>query len=159
MKDVRLNLLAIIFTPIVLFAQGITSDNYIAALKEYDEIIAMRGHDYLEAYLNRGLTHKMLGDFEGAIQDLNQVIEVDATDPEAYKNRGNIYMLYGYHFHAMKDYTKAINLDKTYAEAYHNRGLAQFLVYSRSAGCFDLEQAAKYGLKDAEEKLKYFCVE
>ena len=129
------------------------------AIKQYDEIIETSGSDYLEAYLNRGLLRKMSGDFSGAVEDLNQVIKADPTNAEAFKNRGNLFLLYGYHLHAIADYTEAINLDEAYAEAYFNRGLAQFLVYDKASGCYDLEQATKYGYERAIEKQKYFCVE
>jgi tetratricopeptide (TPR) repeat protein len=130
-----------------------------AAIREYDEIIAMRGGDYLEAYLNRGLTRKMTGDFSGALEDLNRVIESDLSNPEVYKNRGNLYLLYGYSVQAVHDYTKAIHLDENYAEAYFNRGLAQFLLHDKASGCYDLEQAATLGFERAVEKQQYFCVE
>ena len=130
-----------------------------AAIKEYDEIIAMRGGDYLEAYLNRGLTRKMTGDFMGALEDLNIVLENDPANPEAFTNRGNLYLLYGYNRLAILDYTEAIRLNPDYAEAYFNRGLAQFLIYDKASGCFDLEKAVDLGFQRAAEKRKYFCVE
>lgn len=129
------------------------------AIQEYDEIIAMRGGDYLEAYLNRGLTRKMTGDFSGALEDLNRVIQADMTNAQAYKNRGNLYLLYGYSVQAVHDYSKAIALNAEYAEAYFNRGLAQFLLHDKASGCFDMEQAATLGFERAIEKQKYFCVE
>ncbi|MFT4760189.1 MAG: tetratricopeptide (TPR) repeat protein, partial [Saprospiraceae bacterium] len=130
-----------------------------AAIREYDEIIEMRGGNYLEAYLNRGLLRKMTGNFSGALEDLNRVIKAAPTNAEIYKNRGNLFLLYGYHIHAIADYTKAIDLEGEYAEAYFNRGLAQFLIYDKASGCYDLEQAEKYGYKRAIEKKKYFCVD
>jgi tetratricopeptide (TPR) repeat protein len=119
----------------------------------------MRGGNYLEAYLNRGLLRKMTGNFSGALEDLNRVIKAAPTNAEIYKNRGNLFLLYGYHIHAIADYTKAIDLEGEYAEAYFNRGLAQFLIYDKASGCYDLEQAEKYGYKRAIEKKKYFCVD
>ena len=130
-----------------------------AAIKEYDEIIEMRGGDYLEAYLNRGLTRKMTGDFSGALEDLTRVIRLDPTNPEVYKNRANLYLLYGYAVQAVHDYTNAIDLDAEYAEAYFNRGLAQFLLHDKASGCYDLDKAATLGYERAVEKQKYFCVE
>ena len=130
-----------------------------AAIREYDEIIAMRGNDYMEAYLNRGLTRKMTGDFSGALEDLNRVIQSDVTNPEAYKNRGNLSLLYGYAVQAVHDFSKAIDLNPEYAEAYFNRGLAQFLLYDKASGCYDLQQAAELGFERAVEMQKYFCVE
>ena len=127
------------------------------ALKDYDSIIEIKGEDYLEAYVNRGLTKKMLADMGGALADLNFVIDEFPQNAELRKNRGNIYLLLGLPRKAIDDYTAAINLDSDYSEVYFNRALAHYQLFDKISGCFDLQESISKGYNKAEEVLRYLC--
>jgi tetratricopeptide (TPR) repeat protein len=129
------------------------------ALADYNTVIALKGEQYMEAFLNRGLTKKMLGDYGGAMSDLNKAIEEFPDNSELIKNRGNVHMLFGFPLKAIDDYTKAIQLDGAYAEAYYNRALAHLQNYDRISGCYDMEKSAMLGFEKAQEMLPYFCGE
>ncbi len=133
--------------------------NKESALDDYNSIIEINGDTYMEAFLNRGLTKKMLGDFGGALADLNQAIEEFPNNAELRKNRGNLQLLYGLTRKAIDDYTKAIQLNNDYAEAYYNRGLAFLLFYDKISACADLTKSADLGYEAAEETKRYFCTE
>lgn len=128
-----------------------------SALEDYNTIIDLKGNTYMEAFLNRGLTRKMLGDYGGALSDLNKALKEYPDNPELLKNRGNIQMLFGLHRKAIDDYTVAIQQDATYAEAYYNRALAHFLIFDTISGCADLEKSAELGFENAVEAQIYFC--
>jgi tetratricopeptide (TPR) repeat protein len=129
------------------------------ALNDYNAIIKMKGDTYMEAFLNRGLTKKMLGDYGGALADLNQAIEEFPNNAELHKNRGNLQLLFGLHRKAIDDYTRAISLDENYAEAYYNRALAFFLIYDKISGCMDLDKSIDLGYEIATKTRSYFCTE
>jgi len=129
------------------------------AIDDYNTIIKMKGDTYMEAFSNRGLTKKMLGDYGGALADLNQAIEEFPRNAELRKNRGNIHLLFGLHRKAIDDYTQAINLDENYAEAYYNRALAFFLIYDKISGCVDLGKSISLGYETAIKTRDYFCTE
>lgn len=129
------------------------------ALDDYNTIIKMRGDTYMEAISNRGLTKKMLGDFGGALADLNQAIEEFPQNSELRKNRGNLQLLFGLHRKAIDDYTQAIALDENYAEAHYNRALAFFLIYDKISGCADLDKSIDLGYEIATRTRDYFCTE
>ena len=129
------------------------------ALDDYNTIIKMKGDTYMEAFSNRGLTKKMLGDYGGAIADLNQAIEEFPQNTELRKNRGNLNLLFGLHRKAIDDYTQAIALDENYAEAYYNRALAFFLIYDKISGCADLDKSIDLGYETAVKTRDYFCTE
>lgn len=113
---------------------------------------------YLQAYLDRGLTRKMLGDFGGALADINLVIEMEGATPELLKTRGNIYLIYGLYNKALLDFTQAIQQDETLAEAWFNRGIAHLLNGDPVSACSDLRKSADLGYAKAREKQQYFCV-
>ncbi len=129
------------------------------ALDDYNTIVGMRGNTYMEAFLNRGLTKKILGDYGGALADLNKAIDEFPYNAELRKNRGNLHLLFGLNRKAIDDYTHAIKLNEGFAEAYYNRALAFFLLYDKISGCADLDRSANLGYELANEAKVYFCNE
>ncbi len=127
------------------------------ALEDYQKVTDMQAETQPEIILNRGLTKKMLGDYEGAWFDLNQAIEELPDDPILFKNRGNLNLLTGLPLNAIDDYTRAIQLDGDYAEAYYNRAICHFQLYDKISGCADLEKAAELGFEKANEIARYMC--
>ena len=61
------------------------------------------------------------GDYDKALADFNQAIQLDPTYVFAYNNCGNVYLHKGDYDKAIADYDKAIQLDPKYAGAYDNR--------------------------------------
>ena len=128
------------------------------ALEDYDMILKLEGKNYMEALVNRGLTKKMMGDFRGAISDLDKAVEEYPDQPELRKNRGNLHLLLGLTRKSIDDYTKAIQLNGNYAEAYYNRAIAFFVLYDKISACADLEKSLELGYAPAAEMKKYFCI-
>jgi tetratricopeptide (TPR) repeat protein len=129
------------------------------ALSDYNTIIKMKGDTYMEAFSNRGLTKKAIGDYGGALADLNQAIEEFPQNAELFKNRGNLQFLFGLHRKAIDDYTQAIALDNNYAEAYYNRALAFIVIYDKISGCMNLDKSIELGYEIASKTKSYFCTE
>ncbi len=130
---------------------------YDKAIQDYSKIIDLEIAFYTQAFLNRGLTKKMAGDYTGALNDLNHAAYEFPFNAEVRKSRGNLQLLLGYPRKAMDEYTKAIELKDDYAEAYHNRAITNFLLYNKISGCADLNVSAELGYEPAIEARKYFC--
>ncbi len=128
-----------------------------AAIEDYNAVIDLQGSAYMEAFLNRGLTKKMLGDFTGALADLDQVIDEFPDNADLRKNRGNLYLLFGMPQRAIEDYSKAIQLDDEHAEAYYNRAIAFLTIYDKVSACADLDRSIELGHDMAEEIKTYSC--
>jgi tetratricopeptide (TPR) repeat protein len=75
------------------------------------------------AYWDRGDAYQSVGDFDRAISDFTQAIELDPKYALAYDRRGQAY--YGKHEYdrAMADFEKEIKLNPEYGPSYNNRGL------------------------------------
>jgi tetratricopeptide (TPR) repeat protein len=67
------------------------------------------------------------GQYEQAILEYNNALELNPQYVEAYVNRGNAYEAMGVHKDAIRDYNRAIELDPNYSGAYMNKGV----VYAR----------------------------
>lgn len=129
------------------------------ALADYETLADLQAETQAEVILNRGLTKKMMGDYEGAWFDVNQAIEELPSDPTLFKNRANLNLLTGVPLKAIDDYTRAIELDNEYAEAYFNRAICHLQRYDKISACADLEKSAELGFEKANELIGYFCTQ
>ncbi len=68
------------------------------------------------------------GNYQGAIADLNQSIDLNPQNAFAYNSRGNAHFELRQYEDAIAQYNQAIALNPDYAEAYFNRGLAHQLM-------------------------------
>lgn len=82
------------------------------------------GHTAAADYLQQGITNLEAGNYEQAITDFSQAIELQPDLAEAYNNRGIAYAGSGDLQQAIADYSKAIELQPGFAEAHYNRGNA-----------------------------------
>lgn len=76
------------------------------------------------AFNNRGVAHKMEGEYEQALQDYDEAIRLLPNSATHYNNRGIIYRLKHDYDRAIADYDEAIWLNSDYPAAFYNRALA-----------------------------------
>lgn len=84
-------------------------------------------HHYLhdaKAYNKRGLAHVSTRNYEQAIINYNQAIELDPQYAEAYNNRSTAHLLMGNYAQAVTDCSRALNYASDFVVAYVNRGIA-----------------------------------
>ena len=87
------------------------------------------GHEPLEklatAFDNRGVAYRLKGEYDRALQDYQQALQLNPSNANAYNNRGIIYRIKGEYGRAIADYDEAIWLRKgDFPAAYYNRALA-----------------------------------
>ena len=75
-----------------------------------------------EVYHHRGYAYMLVGEFDKAIEDFNETIELNPKHPVAYVNRGLAYHLLGEFDKAIVDFSKAIELNPKDLIAYLSRG-------------------------------------
>ena len=80
--------------------------------------------DWSTTYFYRGRAYYNEGDYDRAIADFDQAIQLQPDDAAAYNNRGLAYAHKGDYDRAIADYDQAIQLQPDLAEAYSNRGNA-----------------------------------
>ena len=84
------------------------------------ELIEKLNPTFDDAYSIRGSAYQRNGQFDQAISDFSQAIEINPNDAMLYYNRGNAYSEKGLHNQAISDYEKAIELNQEFAIAYIN---------------------------------------
>jgi tetratricopeptide (TPR) repeat protein len=97
--------------------------DYVKAKAEYDTAIALKP-DFNEAYNNRGMIVRLLGDLDSALNDLNEAIRLNPDVAENYCNRSIIFTDLKRHEDALADAQRALDLAPELAAAYNNRGVA-----------------------------------
>ena len=92
-----------------------------AAIAELDQILAKEG-DW-NAYCERGICYRLLGNFGQAIADFTAAIEEDPRYAFPYYSRGWCYELTGRNDLALEDYNLGIDIDPDYPYIFLERGL------------------------------------
>lgn len=77
------------------------------------------------AFYNRGNAYYDLGDFDRAILNFSQALQLN-TDADVYYNQGNAYANLQRHDQAIQNYSWAIQLKPDYHYAYYNRANSYF---------------------------------
>ena len=102
-----------------------------------------------EAYNNRGLSKKKIGDYEGALLDYDKSIEINPDNSYAYYNRANLKRIHlGDFYGAIFDYNKVIEIDPNNSKAYKLidiRGSLKIRIGDAKGGCTDYKRAALLG--------------
>jgi tetratricopeptide (TPR) repeat protein len=76
------------------------------------------------AHNNRGVAYKVKGEYDLALKDYDQAIQLNPNSASHYNNRGIIYRLKHDYDRAISDYDEAIWLKSDYVAAFYNRALA-----------------------------------
>jgi lipoprotein NlpI len=76
------------------------------------------------AFSDRGIAYARKGQYDRAIEDLDQAIRLNPNYAAAFNNRGSAYSAKGDLDRAIADYREAIRLDPKIAAAFNNRGFA-----------------------------------
>jgi len=103
-------------------------DDNDKAITDYDEAIKLN-HNDIDAYKYRGLAYFKKCDYDQAIADFTQIIEIKTSDDimnTAYYNRGTIYLIKGRNDLAINDFNIIIEHNQNDIYALYNRGVAYY---------------------------------
>jgi len=137
--------------------------DYQAAIKYYSKAIEIKSvseswwYQPHWPYAKRGFVKSELGDYYGAISDLNQAIEFDPNDAGAYEYRGEYKCDLKDYQGAITDFTKAIEFDPNNADFYYNRGIAKYNSGDTQGACLDWSKAGELGYSKAYDVIRTNC--
>ncbi len=104
--------------------------DHLARATDFTDAVAFYP-EYAAAWLQRSISRRILGDFEGAIADAAEAIRLQPKDATAYSTRGIAHYLHGSNAAAIDDYTTALRWQPWEAATLLNRGDAH-----RAGGAF-----------------------
>lgn len=96
-----------------------------------------------DACYNRGMIRCHQGEYEAAIKDFDQAIEINSNWAEAFYNRGLAYGKLAEYHKAIEDYTKALEINSDWADVYNNRGNAYYKLGDYEKAIADYDAAIK----------------
>jgi tetratricopeptide (TPR) repeat protein len=114
------------------------NDNYTESIKNLTVAVNAAPNKF-EPYFYRGLAKYSLGDYNGAIADLNKSISINAYFSYSYLYRGLCKQRQKRFHEALKDYGYAIHRGPNNPDIYVNRGAAklQLKLYQSAISDFD----------------------
>ena len=105
--------------------------------------------DQSTVHFYRGTAYYSKDDYDHAIADYDQAIQLQPDNAKAYNNRGLAYAYKGDYDRAIADYDRAIQLRPDHAKAYNNRGLAYYDKGDYDRAIADYTQAIQVRPDDA----------
>jgi len=114
------------------------NDHYTESIKNLSIAIHAAPNKF-EPYFYRGLAKYSLGDFNGAITDLNKSISINSYFSYSYLYRGLCKQRQKHYHAALKDYAAAIHRGPNNPDIFINRGAAklQLKLYQSAIADFD----------------------
>jgi lipoprotein NlpI len=100
------------------------------------------------AYMRRGIAYDNEGEFDRAISDYKEALDLNPQKAQVYYNRANTYWRKGDNSHAIADFTEAIQIDPKFAAPYRGRGLALLFSGNAAKALTDMNQASTLDPKD-----------
>lgn len=88
-----------------------------------DCVILVIDEDYVPAYMTRAEIQIRRENYEAAIEDYSEAIDLDSSVIAAYNNRGIAYAARRDYEEAAADFDRVIELDEDYVPAYNNRAV------------------------------------
>ena len=89
------------------------------------------------------------GNYQGAISEYSQAIELNSGNAIAYRNRGTSYANLKKYAHSAEDFTKVIELEPSNASGYIGRGAAYIYLTKYNSAISDLTKAIELNPNDS----------
>jgi tetratricopeptide (TPR) repeat protein len=98
---------------------------------------------FIDSFYHRGMDKARRGDFQGAITDFNQFLQLNPNGIKAYYRRGVARRELGDNMGALADFDIYLRVNSNDPEAYYNRGLLRFELGDNYGAMADYTQAMK----------------
>ena len=106
------------------------------------------------AWNNRCWNRAILGELDGALEDCNSALAINADDPYVLDSRGFVYLKMKYVNRSVADYRAALAIDSTQPTSLYGLGLAEQLRGDQAAA-EHLSAAKKIQPNIAEQFVKW----
>jgi tetratricopeptide (TPR) repeat protein len=101
-------------------------------------------HDLASTYVNRGVLHLAMGEYDDALKDFNSAIGIEPRLGEAFVNRGAALIGQGHDAAGIAEIDRGLALNPSEPEkAYFNRALAKERLNDLKGAYYDYKRAAE----------------
>ncbi|WP_319420657.1 tetratricopeptide repeat protein [Pleurocapsa sp. FMAR1] len=114
--------------------------------QERTSFLQTKAETQAKDYIDRGLAHHNLNEYQEAIDDYTQAIYLNPDDFTSYFKRADIYYYLKEYRQAINDYSQVILLKRSNESVYHNRGKAYYYLEEYQEAIDDYTQAIHINL-------------
>ncbi len=136
-------------------------EKYVKAIDDFDQAIQLNmPPEYIfKVYLNRGMAHFFLADFELAEADFDEVLKIYPKSTAAYHGKGMVkYELQEYD-EAVLQFQKALKLDEKNPITHFNLAMTYFRLEQMENACYHFNRSCTLGHRNACRLLMMECSE
>lgn len=127
------------------------------ALADLDSVLVKGKNE--SAYFNRGILKNDLKEYDQAIPDFQEAINLNPSCTSCYYSLG-LANYYAKQFqNAVKAFSTCLEMNPSYGNALYYRALCYLEVNRNDSSCMDLQRAAKLGIKEAQPFIDQYCRE
>jgi len=158
-KDINMLLEKYQESPIIFYYDGLVSEdekNYQNALKSFRKAIELDSLCY-QAFISRGRLKIELGDYYGAIADLNISRLIKKDEIDIYRYKAIAFEELGDLKNAIVQYEAAISFGLNDAESFYKLGILYLRTGNPDAACANFRIAGELGYLKAFDMIKSNC--
>lgn len=119
----------------------LTMKQFNEAIHDVEFILRHAEEDTENALLLRGKIHEATAQYEDALKDFSEIIEINPFFEQAYICKGNLFITQNKLDEAIENYNEAIEMNAESAAAYHERGRVKFLKGDKTGATEDMKIA------------------
>jgi len=116
-----------------------TSEDIAAVVTEVVDVVEPERQPEPSEFIGEGVRLAAIGEHEGAIENFDEAIQLDAEQAFVYKQRGTSYQALGQYEAAIGDYDEAIRLNAEDLNAYFKRGESYHALQNYEAAIADFD--------------------
>lgn len=110
-------------------------------------------------YVNRGAAYQKLFNYDAALNDYSQAIQLNENNPNVYMYRGFLYYQSNEYDQALSDFNTVIEIDPENPFAYYNRGMVHLKQAEDAKACEDFHKSCELGNNNACKVVMTRCIE
>jgi tetratricopeptide (TPR) repeat protein len=133
---------------------------YRKALNNYNKAMNLpAGRDKYNILINRGISNMRLLEYDRALEDFSQALNINSEGVSALRGRGRVYYVSGDYELAVEDFEKALELDDNNPILYYNLAMSYLRLEDLTNACMNFQRSCKLGNKNACRKVLFECTE
>lgn len=136
-------------------------EKYVKAIEDFDKSIELKmpGNYLYKVYLNRGMAHFFLQDFDLAEADFKAVIETQPENGAAYHGLGMVKYEQRDYEEAIKAFQKALSYDEKNAITHFNMAMSYFRLDQKDNACYHFNRSCALGNRNACKLVMMECAQ
>jgi tetratricopeptide (TPR) repeat protein len=140
---------------------NLQKQKYNKSIDDFDKALDLKmpQNNIYKVYLNRGMAHFYMQDYDLADSDFNKVIALDPKIAAAYHGKGMVkYELHEYE-DAVVDFQKSLQFEEDNPITHFNIGMSYFRLEDKDNSCYHFNRSCALGNRNACKLIMLECTQ